>query len=470
MPRNNAPRIGFISHSPWIAGAERALVNLLQHLPPGRVQALVIFPNIDGPLKSEVEDNLCLPVFELPYTISIPAIGHPPLLESKKQEILAFATLFKELELDAVVVNTTVIYPASIAAALLNLPLILHAHGVLSEVLLPSLDTVQWYKIESIQLQLAERVIVPSDWIASHYRALYRLSHSQLSVLPNGTNLPCLDGANARAAAGPPQFSMLCTLEPNKGVETFLEAAFIVLSRRPSGATFVVYGDHGRPAYRDELESLIQRKGLGGSFVLRPKQLEVSSIYKNSLAVIVASHVESFSFVAIEAMSHSRPVIATRCGGPDEIIEDGETGFLIEIGDSQALAGRILRLIEDAPLCEKMGRAARTAAEKRFDIRTIASEYLSTILSAAQEPRSREWANRRRLLASLLLDGSDSGHQAELAIAGGSGQEHRLSRPAAQGAEPTGITAEHASLNTADLCESLELLRRRLHAINMELC
>jgi glycosyltransferase involved in cell wall biosynthesis len=452
MSRTDGTRLGFISHSPWIAGAERALVNILQHLPAGQAQAMVIFPEASGPLKAVVKDTLGLPVFDLPYSFSIPIHGQPSLCESKKHEIDAFVSLYKELELDGVIVNTGVLFPASVAAALVNLPLIVHSHGVINQALFPGLDTAQWNLIDAIQLQIADTVIVPSAWIARHYSTFCHVPESRIRVLPNGTYISHLPNAGcSNFPGGPPKFSMLCTLEPNKGVETVVEAASIVLSQRPNSASFVVYGD-GAPIYRNNLKNLIRSLGLEDSFLLRNKQLDVSSIYNSSYAVIVASHIESFSFVAIEAMSHCRPVIATRCGGPDEIIDDGETGFLIEVGDAKALARRILDLIESPLLCEQLGRSARAVAEKRFDIQTIAGHYLSTILAAVNEPRTREWASRRRHLASLLLEGVGSSTSGDTGSA-------VVSRVRAK-------FAGKPVLSSPDVCETLELLRLRLHAIN----
>jgi glycosyltransferase involved in cell wall biosynthesis len=469
VTRKDAPRLGFISHSPWIAGAERALVNLLRHLPAGKAHCVVVFPQTNGPLKLTVKNDIGMPVFELPYAPSIPCLGYPLLSESKMAEATAFANLYRELELDAVIVNTTVLYPASVAAALADLPLVLHSHGVVNEVLFPGLDPVQWSRIEAVQAQLADKMIVPSAWVASHYSTFFHLPDRPVVVLPNGTPIPPLEQTGTPVApAASPQFSMLCTLEPNKGVETVIEAASIVFSKRPKGATFVVYGD-GSPAYQGRLRSLIQSKGMDGRFLLRPKQMDVSSIYRNSHAVIVASHIESFSFVAIEAMSHSRAVIATRCGGPDEIVEEGKTGFLIEPGDSQALAHRILHLIDDRALCQTMGRNARAAAEARFDIQTIAEEYLSAILGTIREPRTSQWASRRRLLASLLLDCIGSGHVGDSgAPVGPDAGERLVSPPTGQG-DLTATQEADVPLSTADLCSSLELLRWRLHDINADL-
>jgi len=454
MSRRNIPRVGFVSHSPGIGGAERALLNFLQYLPPGIIRPLVIFPKTDRIVRSAIREIPGLPVFEIPYGCSIPIHGQHRQIESEHEQITAFLTLFKELELDCVVVNTTVIYPASAAAALSDIPLVIHSHGILNEVILPTLDPDLWDKIETIQLQLADRLLVPSDWIAHHYRTFVPLTRERLSVVPNGTSLPSLNGTHRSCVPGEiPEFSMLCTLEPNKGVAMVIEAARIVLSQRPRCASFVVYGD-GSPTYRAELERMIRCDGLEGSFRLCPKQLEVSSIYEFARAVIVASYIESFSFVAIEAMSYCKPVIATRCGGPEEIVEDGKTGFLVDIGDSAELAQRILRLIDEPELCDKMGRAARMTVEARFDIHSIADDYLSIILSAIGEARSKEWGHRRRLLTSFLMS-RDNGP-------GGKG-------PSAQTGVPMAITSLNTSLFLHDFRAKLELVRSRLHEVNSDL-
>ena len=75
MNRNTLPRVAFVSHSPWFAGAERALINLLEHLPPDKIQPIVLFPDAQGPVKKIVKERLGLSVFELPYGFSLPSMG-----------------------------------------------------------------------------------------------------------------------------------------------------------------------------------------------------------------------------------------------------------------------------------------------------------------------------------------------------------------------------------------------------------
>lgn len=71
----------------------------------------------------------------------------------------------------------------------------------------------------------------------------------------------------------------------------------------------------------------------------------------------------------LEAMAVGMPVISTKCGAIPEIVTSGEDGILVDPGDDIALVSAIERLLVDPALRERLGRAARTSVEKRFDVR-----------------------------------------------------------------------------------------------------
>ena len=403
MSRNALPRVAFISHSSWLAGAERALLNLLEHLPQGAIQPIAVFPRVDGPAKSIARDRLGLPVFELQYSFSIPLADQAGFASKVRREIALFTDLYIELELDAVVVNTSVIYPAAAAAIQAGIPLLLHSHGILTPQLFPAQDLLASHWLVSLQLSIADQVLVPSDWVGIQYLRENRLAHPNIAVLPNGTKLPVLHSAvdTADIPSLLPNFVMLCTLEPNKGVGTFLEAAAAVLAKRPACATFTVYGD-GSPEYRDMLMKYIAKHNLQHSCFLHPKQEDVDTIYRNCRAAIVASDVESFSIVAIEAMSYAKPVIATRCGGPEDIILDHKTGFLIPCRDSKTLAEKIILLMDNPHLGHRMGYAGRERVRENYDIEKIARTYLDYIIETITNNASVKLFDNKRFLLELI--------------------------------------------------------------------
>ena len=77
---------------------------------------------------------------------------------------------------------------------------------------------------------------------------------------------------------------------------------------------------------------------------------------------------EPFGRVVLEAMALGRPVVATNLGGPLEIIEDGVSGFLVRAGDPPAMAEKIIALLADPALREKLRAGALAQARERFGI------------------------------------------------------------------------------------------------------
>jgi N-acetyl-alpha-D-glucosaminyl L-malate synthase BshA len=90
---------------------------------------------------------------------------------------------------------------------------------------------------------------------------------------------------------------------------------------------------------------------------------------------LLPSEAESFGMAALEAMASSVPVIATRAGGLPEVVDDGETGFLLPVGDVEGMAARALEILSDRPLRVRMGAAAREVALDRFDENKIVPKY-----------------------------------------------------------------------------------------------
>ena len=79
-------------------------------------------------------------------------------------------------------------------------------------------------------------------------------------------------------------------------------------------------------------------------------------------------------------MAANKPVVATRCGGPEEIVSDGETGYLVPVGDHEALADRILMILQDQALAAGMGAAGRKRVESKFSVDTFARSIQEIIL------------------------------------------------------------------------------------------
>ena len=83
---------------------------------------------------------------------------------------------------------------------------------------------------------------------------------------------------------------------------------------------------------------------------------------------------ESLGVSLMEGGAMGLPVVSCRIGGIPEVVKDGETGFLVDSGDTEAMAERITRLAGDVSLRRRMGEAAMTHVRTVFDSRRLASQ------------------------------------------------------------------------------------------------
>ncbi len=119
------------------------------------------------------------------------------------------------------------------------------------------------------------------------------------------------------------------------------------------------------------------------SFWRHPTLRLAREIYSKSLIWILASRSEGFSMPVLEAMACGCVVVATDCGGPKDIIEDGVNGFLVPVGDVDGIVRRVQLLLADTALRNRMQQRAKETV-KRFTWEKCVSELESALHRAAQ--------------------------------------------------------------------------------------
>ncbi len=162
---------------------------------------------------------------------------------------------------------------------------------------------------------------------------------------------------------------------PEKGILDFLEAARVVVAKVPD-VHFVVVGEG---PYRAQYTRQANEMGLGGRVTWTGVIIDpiAEGVYIAADVVCQLSHwQEVFGWTIAEAMACRRPLVATRVGGIPELVKDGETGFLAEPGDISLIAEKIVMLLADRNLREKIGQAGRKVAEVKFDLKTNVGELL----------------------------------------------------------------------------------------------
>jgi glycosyltransferase involved in cell wall biosynthesis len=104
---------------------------------------------------------------------------------------------------------------------------------------------------------------------------------------------------------------------------------------------------------------------------------DVPQILADLDVFVLSSVSEGLSIATIEAMAAGRPVVVTRSGGPQEIIEDRRTGLLVPPGDASALASGICEVLASSELASALGRNAQMLVEGKFSLKNMISSYES---------------------------------------------------------------------------------------------
>jgi len=159
-------------------------------------------------------------------------------------------------------------------------------------------------------------------------------------------------------------------LVPQKGYEVLLDAMRRVSTSRPH-ARLLILGDG--PA-RADLVSRARELGIGDRVVFAGFRTNVNEFLHASDLFVLASWREGLPVSLLEAMAAALPAVVTAVGGNDEVVVNGETGFLVPPGDAVQLADRIGQLLDAPALRERMGRAARGRVETVFSADRMVGE------------------------------------------------------------------------------------------------
>lgn len=132
----------------------------------------------------------------------------------------------------------------------------------------------------------------------------------------------------------------------------------------------------GDGSERPRAEQRAQDLGIAKHSVFVGEQPNIVDYLSAADVLLLPSEQESFGLAALEAMACEVPVVASRVGGIPEVVTDGETGFLSEVGDVCKMAEDAARLLTDKELRNEMGRRARDSAIDRYSTDSVIPTYL----------------------------------------------------------------------------------------------
>jgi L-malate glycosyltransferase len=235
-----------------------------------------------------------------------------------------------------------------------------------------------WLRIDPRRFGVAGRV-----WLALASRFSDRLvvvSRTVRGQAPQWSEVALIyDPAPLLGDTGPPQggrFVFLGNYIDGKGQDLAIRAFHRLAESRPDGELVFHGGTMGLDKNRAYLERLkaAATAGPGAARIRFEGPADgPGEVYAAALAALNFSRSESFSLTCQEASAAGLPVIATRSGGPEEIIEDGRTGFLVEHDNIEAMAERMAWLLDHPDDARVMGEAGRKRVADLFSPQSAAS-------------------------------------------------------------------------------------------------
>jgi len=230
-------------------------------------------------------------------------------------------------------------------------------------------------RIHKLLLRRVKRVIAVSQAVADVLIAQEIFDRDEIVLIHNGVDLDRFAKSKAgdsveRQKTG----ARLCVgtigeLAPIKGQETFLRAAAIVSARRDD-VDFIIAGeDKSRTGEnRLGLERMVEELELSKRVRIAGWADDVAELLRSFDVFVSSSRSESFGIAIAEAMASGVPVVSTMTAGAREIIDEDKTGRLVPIGDAEALAEAICKLLDDPNARVRLAANALHAVRERFSL------------------------------------------------------------------------------------------------------
>ena len=237
-------------------------------------------------------------------------------------------------------------------------------------------------------LRRCDRIVFGCAVQREHWTQMFRLPSQRTSFIYNGVDHERFDPAvnapvtqHLRREVGIPDGAVVLgsvgRLAPEKSFDLLI-ATLAQLRSRGRDAFLVLVGQGQERAKLEELairHRVADRvKFLGLLDDVRPA-LAIMDVF-----VLPSSDVETFSNAALEAMSMGRAVVLSNLGGAAEMVVNGDSGLLFEVGDQEALVNTLERLLDSSDLRARLGRAARHRVLERLRFTEMVERYRELLI------------------------------------------------------------------------------------------
>lgn len=337
-------------------------------------------------------------------------------LAGLRARVMRLVSAIRERGIDLVYTNTEYAFEGALAAAIAGIP---HIWAQRVRFAAADIDVLKQFPLSEVAL--AQVMADLSDMVVPNSKATLRSfpasfpSH-KMRVIESGLEipdslLPKAEGKRMLAALAnlPAASKIILTvgrISPEKDLGTFIRTAACVLREALDIDThFIHVGQPLVRAYEHELGKLCDELGVGDRvhFLGPVEKDRINTIYRGAdVFVLTSMNFEGFARVCAEAMVAELPVVSTRCGGPEDYIQEGDTGFLCNVGDAATLAQRVHWLLANPEVGRHMGTRGRVRISEHFDERILNQKWIELFEELCTRPRIVD--SKRTLQIELLIN------------------------------------------------------------------
>ena len=226
-------------------------------------------------------------------------------------------------------------------------------------------------RLEGESARNANLVVTVSNYSAEKAVQFYGVDEAKIRVVPNGVNPDKFKPANGsedmKRNLGIGNKSMVLfvgRLIPRKGLMFLVEAAKRIIHRNDD----IIFAVVGNGPLRNKLRSQLDKANLSKSFLFfgDVKESMLPAVYNCADVFAFPSIQEGQGIALLEAQASAKPVVAFKVGGVNEAMSDGNSGLLVERGNTDGLAEAILKILSNPRLSERMGNKGREFVLQNF--------------------------------------------------------------------------------------------------------
>ncbi|MGD8699674.1 MAG: N-acetyl-alpha-D-glucosaminyl L-malate synthase BshA [Gemmatimonadales bacterium] len=232
--------------------------------------------------------------------------------------------------------------------------------------------------IVKFSIERSDGLTAVSEFLKRETVATFGCFGCDVRVIPNFINISQFgrrpDSRHRNALAEPDEKIIMhvSNFRPVKRVDDVVRVSARVMEKL--SARLILVGDGpDRPMAEERARTL----GIGDRVVFLGKQDSVAELLACADLFLLPSESESFGLSALEAMASEVPVVGTRCGGLEEVVQDGLSGRLLPVGAVDAMASAATEILSDPDRQREMGRAGRSEAETRYSAESVLLMYES---------------------------------------------------------------------------------------------